>query len=121
MPWGKTNIPLPKLFKSLPDGSNSRIGSSVFPAHEFPPHRSPTHMWPFGSMSTALVDPHVRPSASLNQFSTVRYGFGSELGCAPAAARNINAAVLTPHLQFVILAVDCIVTCKHCKTPMKEL
>ena len=50
----------------------------------FAPQRSPTQMLrPSLSISTALVDPHVRPSGILKKCSTVVYGFGNELVGAP--------------------------------------
>src|SRR6202011_3638049 len=62
MPCGNTNIPAPKLVKSLPEGSNLRMAASVLPAQVLAPHRSATQILPARSTSTALVDPHVRPS-----------------------------------------------------------
>src|SRR6476659_7277774 len=59
MLWGKTNIPSPKLLTSLPDGSNSRIGATLEPAHVLAPQRSKTQMLPAASRATALVEPHV--------------------------------------------------------------
>ena len=72
MPCGNASNPLPKLFSILPDSSNSIIGSTVLPTQLLAPHRSAIQMWPFESTATVLVEPHVRPSGSLNQFSTVR-------------------------------------------------
>ena len=49
------------------------------------PQRSATHtLVPSGSMSTPLVEPHVRPSGSVPQFSIARYGLGAELVGATA-------------------------------------
>src|SRR5438128_6111638 len=87
-------MPAPKLFRSLPDESNLRIGSTVGDSRHalLPPHRSATQMLlPSLSISTALSDPHFRPSGSCAQFSTVRYGFGASLAgegpdCFPPAA-----------------------------------
>src|ERR1700728_607090 len=77
MPCGKRNIPSPKLLTSFPEASNFRIGGSFFPSQVFAPQRSATQtLLPSRSISTALVDPHVRPSGSLAQFSTVTYGLG---------------------------------------------
>jgi hypothetical protein len=46
----------------------------------FAPHRSPTQIdLPSLSISTALVDPHVRPSGSLKLFSIGWNGFGASL------------------------------------------
>src|SRR5205823_1108333 len=72
MPWGNTNMPAPKLLKSLPDGSNSRMGDRFEPAQLFAPHRSATHMRSFESTSTAAVDPQLLPSGSFAQPSTTR-------------------------------------------------
>src|SRR5258708_8814369 len=91
MPCGKISMPAPKLFTSLPVESNfSTDGrSDILPVvrsrHEFPvgvcgPHRSATQIdLPSLSTSTALVDPHVRPSGSLAQPSMRGYGFGASL------------------------------------------
>ena len=81
MPCGKMSSPLPKLFTSFPDESNFRmVGSSeISPVarfrHVLAPHRSATQIdRPSRSMSTALVDPQVRPSGIFAQPSMVRYG-----------------------------------------------
>src|SRR5258708_36912849 len=81
IPWGKIIVFAPKLRSSLPDGSNSSTGGRSELAQEFAPHRSATQIWPLGATNTALDDPIVRPSGSVNQCSTVRYGLGCELGC----------------------------------------
>src|SRR6185295_5720801 len=63
MPCGKMTIPAPKLLTSVPDASNLRIESSFESRHVLAPHRSPTQIdLPSLSTSTALVEPHVRPS-----------------------------------------------------------
>src|SRR5439155_25365436 len=106
MPWGETNMPAPKLFRSLPDESNLRIGSTVGESRHalFPPHRSPTQtLLPSLSISTALSDPHFRPSGSCAQFSTVRYGLGRSLvGDGPdcAATNTINPAKAGSHVRL---------------------
>ena len=65
-------IPPPKLVTSFPVSSNLSIVFAVELRHEFAPHRSATQMdFPSRSMSTALVDPQVRPSGSFAQFSIV--------------------------------------------------
>jgi hypothetical protein len=72
MPCGKINRPSPKALTSLPEASNLRMGGSFLPAQLFAPQRSATQMLlPSRSISTALVEPHVRPSGSFAQFSTV--------------------------------------------------
>src|SRR6202521_5315118 len=89
------NMPAPKLLSSLPDGSNSRTGARSEPVQELTPHLSATQRWPLGATNTALVDPMVLPSGSVNQCSTVRYGLGCELGWAYAllsAAINVTSA-----------------------------
>src|SRR6266496_786045 len=104
MQCGKTNIPAPNDFSSLPEASNSMIGSSFDPSHEFTPHRSATHICPFGATKTELVDPMVRPSGSVYQCSTVRYGLGWELGwahttrAASAVKTNRRACSMTGEL-----------------------
>src|SRR5437763_1491340 len=82
MPCGDTIIPAPKLFTSFPFASNFRIGLTVGLSRHplLAPHRSATHtLLPSLSMSTALSDPHLRPSGSWAQSATVRYGFGASL------------------------------------------
>src|SRR5262245_25926611 len=86
------NIPAPKLFTNLPDASNLRMGSRPDPSHAKgspalncvgganAPQRSATHtLAPSESISTPEVEPQVRPSGSLAQPSTERYGLGAEL------------------------------------------
>jgi hypothetical protein len=52
------------------------------------PHRSATQtVVPSGSMATALVEPQLRPSGNLPQFSIVRYGLGAELVGAEPCVR----------------------------------
>src|SRR5690349_167837 len=80
MPCGVRNMPDPKLFTRVPLASNSRIGSSLEPEQLLEPQRSATQMLlPSLAISTALVDPQVRPAGSLAQPSTVRYGLGRSL------------------------------------------
>ena len=91
---------------SAPVESNLRTGSRLEPAQLLAPHRSATQMLtPSRSISTALVEPQVRPSGILAQPSTVRYGLGwSLLGCAAAwgaavlgqVAKNASAASAGP-------------------------
>src|SRR5260370_30564729 len=60
--------------------SKRRIGARSEAAQEFAPHRSATQtLVPDGSMATPADDPQVRPSGIRAQFSTERYGLGSEL------------------------------------------
>jgi hypothetical protein len=70
----------------LPDGSNANTVSSVDIAplvasqQLLAPQRSATQMiFPSGDTSTALVEPHVRPSGSLKAPEIVSYGFGRSL------------------------------------------
>jgi len=66
-------MPAPKLFTSLPEASNSRTAGRSEAPQLFAPHRSATQIEvPSGSISTALVDPHVLPSGIFAQPSTVR-------------------------------------------------
>ena len=65
-------MPWPKLVTSFPDASNFRIegDADIWPVARsrqlFVPQRSATQMLrPSRSISTALVEPHVRPSGSL--------------------------------------------------------
>src|SRR5215510_7702948 len=80
IPCGKTNIPAPKLVIRFPDESNLSTAGRFEPPQVFAPHRSATQIdLPSGSISTALVDPHVLPSGIFAQFSTVAYGLGRSL------------------------------------------
>jgi hypothetical protein len=72
MPCGKISMPWPKLATSLPLVSNFRMDGScdIWPVVRsrqlFAPQRSATQIErPSGSMSTALVEPQVRPSGNL--------------------------------------------------------
>ena len=93
-PCGKIIRPEPKLLTSVPDASNFKTGSSVEPRQVFAPHRSPTQIdLPSRSTSTALRDPHFRPSGILKKPAIVRYGFGKSLvGCC---AESATAAATT--------------------------
>src|SRR5215468_8356274 len=84
-PCGKSRRPPPKLFTSVPEASNLRIGGRFEPsqANGVPgfisegganaPQRSATHtLVPSGSIPTPLVEPQLRPSGSFAQFSTDR-------------------------------------------------
>ena len=82
---------MPKLCTSLPDSSNFRItgsGDIAFFSRSqqlLTPQRSPTQIdLPSLSMSTALVDPQVRPAGILKWFSMVVYGLGASLTGAGA-------------------------------------
>src|SRR5881396_2888286 len=100
-------MPAPKLFTSLPDESNLRMGSTVGESRHalLPPHRSATQMLlPSLSISTALSDPHFRPSGSWAQFSTVRYGFGASLvGDGPDCAATSTRASAIVRIRFLSL------------------
>src|SRR5579864_3511115 len=86
-PWGRTIIPAPKLFTKFPEESNFKTGARLELAQEVPPHRSTTQMLlPSRSISALITCPQVRPSGSLAQFSTVRYGLGAEFVSAWAFA-----------------------------------
>src|ERR1700752_3637203 len=103
IPCGNNSRPAPKLFSRFPDESNLRMGSSFEPSHANgraglmreggldSPHRSATQtLVPSGSMATALVEPQMRPSGNLPQFSTVRYGLGAELvGASPCVSAKL--------------------------------
>src|SRR6478672_11097264 len=72
IPWGKIARPAPKLLTSLPVASNFSTGSRFDVRQLLVPQRSPTQtLTPSLSISTELVDPHVRPSGSLAQPSIV--------------------------------------------------
>ena len=63
------------------------------------PQRSATQtLTPSRSMSTAFVEPQVRPSGNLAQFSIARYGLGAELVWTIAsanAARSTSSTAAT--------------------------
>src|SRR5215831_19473172 len=86
MPCGATNIPEPKLFRTLPLVSSLKITSiflisRVWGSRQLlTPQRSATHTdTPSLSMSTALVEPIFRPSGSFTQCSIVINELGSSL------------------------------------------
>src|SRR5882672_2751038 len=91
-------MPSPKLFSSLPEGSNSRMGARFEPAQVFAPHLSATHMLPWRSTSTPAVDPQGRPSGSFAQFSIARYGLGWEFRAASSCAYAVP-----PDVPIVII------------------
>src|SRR5215471_7407506 len=95
------NMPAPKLFTSLPDESNLRIGSRLDPSQAKgspdlncdgganAPQRSATHtLVPSRSISTPEVEPQVRPSGIFAQSSIERYGLGAEFVAAPDSAKD---------------------------------
>src|SRR5512143_3348341 len=66
IPCGAIRSPAPKCATTVPVESNFRIGSRLEVAQLFVLHRSAIQILvPFLSMSTALVEPQVRPSGSL--------------------------------------------------------
>jgi hypothetical protein len=72
------SMPCAKLATSVPEASNLRTEGRVDicpvarSRHVFAPQRSPTQMLrPSRSISIALVEPHVRPSGSFRNCSTV--------------------------------------------------
>src|SRR6266478_9795434 len=89
-------MPSPKLFRSFPDESNSRMGGRFEPAQVFAPHLSATHMLPWRSTSTPAVDPQGLPSGSFAQFSMVRYGLGWEF-----VAASVWAYALPPDAPII--------------------
>src|SRR5687768_11209786 len=105
MPCGEIMIPSPNDFTRLPFASNLRIAGRLEEPQLLAPQRSATQMLvPSGSMSTALVEPHVRPSGSFAHPSTVRYGFGESLvgwtlACAPAASADVASRTTTRTIE----------------------
>src|SRR5436309_5996835 len=114
-------MPAPKVFRSLPDVSNWKMGLTfalappqvVPPAPELP-HRSTTHIEPSGAVVTLAVEPHFLPSGNCPQLTPGRYGSGRSLrvprvdingsltGYLPSGNRGKtlagpSAAVGTPH------------------------
>src|SRR5215831_17680440 len=86
MPCGATNIPEPKLFRTLPLLPSLKITSIFWISRVWgsrqllAPQRSATHTdTPSLSISTALVEPIFRPPGSLAQCSMAIYGFGEPL------------------------------------------
>src|SRR5262245_34757070 len=80
------NWPAPNVFKSLPEGSNWKIGlmPALAPPHVVPPapllpQRSITQIVPSGAVVTLAVEPHFRPAGSSPQSTPARYGFGRSL------------------------------------------
>src|SRR5882724_9016319 len=105
MPCAKMIMPAPKLLTSLPDASNFKIGgaSDILPVarsiHPLlwgvkPPQRSATQIdLPSLSTSTALVEPHVRPSGSFAQPSIDWYGLGRSLVGFMSPCANVSAPI----------------------------
>src|SRR5215213_5957350 len=110
MPCGNTSIPAPKLFTRFPFASNFRIGSTFAESRQlFAPHRSATQMLvPSGSISTALVEPQVRPAGIFAQPSMVRYGLGKSLTGAIVAVlvdgASATCAVAQPVTATITVA-----------------
>src|SRR5262249_28505452 len=99
---------------SFPCSSKWRIESSMESWQEFAPHLSATQMdLPSLSISTALVEPHVRPSGSFAQSVTVWYALGNEfVGCTSPCACAVLAAKTanTPDHMAFILCLTCVAT-----------
>src|ERR1700704_3154517 len=100
MPWGKANIPLPKLLRSLPEVSNFRIGSRLEPTQVLVPQRATAQkLLPSGAISTPAVEPQWRPSGIFAQSLIDWYGLGrllvGWLSCAAKATpdRASTAAI----------------------------
>ena len=64
IPCGQASRPAPKLRTSFPSLVKSSTGSTLEPTQVLAPQRSATQMLPSAAMSTALVEPHVRPAGS---------------------------------------------------------
>src|SRR4029079_9966385 len=110
MPCAKATMPAPKLFTSLPLASNLSTGSSgdilpVASAHLFSPQRSATQMdIPSLSTSTALVEPHLRPSGSFSGSLIVSYGLGRSLvGVCANTTALARTASTNEDLSFICL------------------
>src|SRR4051812_19053884 len=106
MPCGNANMPAPNCATRFPLASNFMIGFSLESTQPLPPQRSTAHtLLPSGAMATPAVEPHLRPSGSLNQLAFASYGFGKSLtgaiGMAPSAAPDTTAAKTLPAAHFV--------------------
>src|SRR3984893_6505878 len=123
MQCGNTSAPAPKLFTKLPETTNFRMGGNgeseqangspgfIIEGGANEPQRSATQtLTPSRSMSTAFVEPQVRPSGNLAQFSIARYGLGAELVGTIACA---NAAVSASRTAAP-LARGCIQRVQNC-------
>src|SRR4051812_13231507 len=97
-------MPAPKLLTSLPVASNFMTGSrgenAPFAAsqqRELPLQRSATQIdLPSLSTSTALSDPHTRPSGSFAHPSIVWYGLGKSFtGCVAVWPAATTSAAVT--------------------------
>src|SRR5215470_3426400 len=96
-PCGKMNMPLPNAFRSLPLGSNLRIGGSGRPAQEFAAQRWMTKIEPSAAASMEVTAAHFMPAGSSPQSRVVRYGWGKSLRagldvCASAEVMQAEAA-----------------------------
>ena len=108
-PWGKANIPPPRLASSRPDGANCRIGGSERPTQVAAPagtvlkQRWKIQMLPSGSSCARISSPQRPPfisGGSVGQLSTSRYGFGSwscplPWACTDCAAMPTAASTAT--------------------------
>src|ERR1700752_4385185 len=111
MPCGKMSRPWPKLATNLPEASNLRIDGKfdIWPVARsrqlLAPQRSATQMLrPSLSISTALVEPHVRPSGILKKCSIVVYGLGAEF----VGALVVGAWARTPTYHALMRATTSI-------------
>src|SRR6185295_6026599 len=112
MRCGNTNSPAPKLFKMLPSGSSLWTGAQLEPAQlsywngEAPggtsglaPQRSTTQSErPSLSTATPFSAPHLCPSGSLPQGTTLRYGLGRSLVGVPS---HFHAGVAHPPIPKI--------------------
>src|ERR1043166_6930854 len=106
MPCGNANSPAPNWVTRLPLASNFMIGFSLEPTQPLPPQRSTAHtLLPSGAIATPAVEPHLRPSGSLNQLAFASYGLGRSftgaIGMAPSAAPDTRVAMTPPAAHLV--------------------
>src|SRR5271168_588505 len=110
------NMPAPKLVSSLPFVSNFKITGmfNISPVARsrqlLAPHRSATQIdLPSLSMSTALVEPHFRPSGNCPQPLMVRYGLGASFvgaGVSDCPQAHPIASTSTPRISFMMDLLD---------------
>src|SRR3954469_168876 len=99
-------MPAPNWATKLPFASNFMIGFSFEPTQPLPPQRSTAQtLFPSGAIATPAVEPHLRPSGSLNQLAFASYGLGRSLtgamGMAPSADPDNTPARTLPTAHFV--------------------
>src|SRR5580704_1782749 len=106
-PCGKINMPMPNALRSLPEGSNFRIGGSLRPAQELLKQRCTTKTVPSRAGSTAVTAAHFAvPGGSSPQSRVVRYGCGRSLRGGPDCAHALLAQAAAASARIGVIHGD---------------